>query len=260
MAVDLRYLKASDGTGSAVLAHVTNPRLTGATTLKVDNVDNWPPFFIATSGTLAPNGYIAEATKCEFRGHLSGADIVIDGFEPGFTDSGNTTQHVVIIKQTTGWSNGVTEAMQVAHNQDGTLKDKIATLPKINGGTTAGVLTTDASGNVTVGAKTVDANGWTVYNYGGWKEYEIWFDIGSGGDYDTAAISLPVGVPNMGNVFAEVGTNMTGTWSAGAYSHVFTMHTDGVAPGSATFFKLHRWVASGVTATGSRVYVRLKTR
>lgn len=44
-------------------------------------------------------------------------------------------------------------------------------LSKIKGGSTAGVLKTDASGNVTVGAKTTDANGWTVYDYGAWKEY-----------------------------------------------------------------------------------------
>ena len=111
MAIDTRYLRASDGTGSAVLAHITIPRLAGATVLKVDNVDNWPPFFIATTGKLNPTGYIIEATKKEFRGHLQGADIIIDGFEPGFTDEGNTTDQVVIIKQTTGWADRTQEAI-----------------------------------------------------------------------------------------------------------------------------------------------------
>jgi len=109
MALDPKYLKASDGTGSAVLAHITTNRLPGATTLKIDNVDNWPPFFIATSGVLASNGYITEASKKEFRAHLSGADIIIDSFEPGFTDTGNTNTEVVIIKQTTGWADGVAD-------------------------------------------------------------------------------------------------------------------------------------------------------
>lgn len=110
--IDTRYLRGSDGTGSAVLAHVSVNRLAGATTLKVDNVDNWSPFFIATSGKLNPAGYIIESTKKEFRGHLQGVDIIIDGFEPGFTDEGNTTDQVVILKQTTGWANRAQDALE----------------------------------------------------------------------------------------------------------------------------------------------------
>jgi len=110
--IDTKYLRGSDGTGSAVLAHVSVNRLAGATTLKVDNVDNWPPFFIATSGKLNPAGYIIESTKKEFRGHLQGVDIIIDGFEPGFTDEGNTTDQVVILKQTTGWANRAQDALE----------------------------------------------------------------------------------------------------------------------------------------------------
>ena len=112
MAISPKYLKGSDGTGSAVLAHITENRIAGATVLKVNNVDNWPPFFIATTGLLNPAGYITEATKKEFRGRLQSGDIIIEAFEPGFSDTGNTDQEVVILKQTTGWSDGVADNLQ----------------------------------------------------------------------------------------------------------------------------------------------------
>lgn len=112
MAASIKYLRASDGTGSAILAHVTVERIAGATTLKADNLDNWPAYFIATTGTLNPAGYIIDATKKEFRGHKDGSDIIIDGFEPGFTDTGNTTDQVIILKQTTSWANIVVDSLE----------------------------------------------------------------------------------------------------------------------------------------------------
>lgn len=137
--VDLKNLKASDGTGSAVLAHVTFARLPAATTLKVDSIDNWPPYFIATSGTLNAGGYIMESGKTEFRGHVSGVDIVIDGFEPGFTDIGNTTANVVVVKQTTGWADGVADTLRNVLNDDSTLKNSaVATVLAAIGGNSSG--------------------------------------------------------------------------------------------------------------------------
>lgn len=118
MAIDPKYLRASDGTGAAVLSHVTVARLVNATTIKVDNVDNWPPFFIATYGTLNANGYIVEASKKEFRGRIQSGDIIIEGFEPGFTDSGNALNDVVILKQTTSWADAMSENLVELKDED----------------------------------------------------------------------------------------------------------------------------------------------
>lgn len=107
MAVDYDYLPVSNGSGDAVLMHVSSNRLVGATTLVVDSVTNVPTKFIATSGTLTSAGLIDPATKTDFKGHLSGSNIIIDSFEPGSTDLGNTAGQVVIIKPNTGWANRV---------------------------------------------------------------------------------------------------------------------------------------------------------
>lgn len=102
-------LKVSDETGEAVLANITADRAAAATTLKVDSVDNWPQKFIATAGTKDANGYITPASMTVFYGHLSAGDIIIDGFAPGYTDSGNTSGQVVVIKPNTYWADQVVD-------------------------------------------------------------------------------------------------------------------------------------------------------
>jgi len=125
-------LKASDGTGNAVLAHVTLNRLTGATVLKVDSVSKYPsPYFIATVGTLGSDGYLTPASTKEFVGHVLAGDIIIDSWEPGFTDTGNTAGQVVVIKQTTGWANRVQATaalMQTFVTQNGDWRSVTSTL------------------------------------------------------------------------------------------------------------------------------------
>lgn len=101
------FLPVSNGSGDAALMHVTATRLTGATTIAVDSVANVPTKFIGTYGTLGADGFITAASKRDFRGHTSGADLIIDAFEPGSVDAGNTIGQIVIIKPTTGWANRV---------------------------------------------------------------------------------------------------------------------------------------------------------
>lgn len=120
--MDLDYLSASDGTGNAVLAHVTAPRLTGSTTLVVDSVDNWPEKFICAVGTLKSNGLIDLSTVTEFYGHITDGDIIIEDFEPGFTDNGNTVGQVAVVRPSTGFANKLIEKVSVSLNPDGTLK------------------------------------------------------------------------------------------------------------------------------------------
>lgn len=106
---DYQYLPVSDGSGNAGLMHITALRSPGSTTIQVDTVSAVPTDFIAASGTLAASGLIDPTTLTEFKGHLSGSDLEIDGFEPGSTDVGHTEGQVVIIKPTSGWANRVAQ-------------------------------------------------------------------------------------------------------------------------------------------------------
>jgi hypothetical protein len=83
-------------------------RLIGATVIPVDTVANVPAKFIATSGTLGPDNKITAATKRDFKGHVSGSTLVIDGWLPGSLDNlAHTAGMVVVIKPNTHWSNTV---------------------------------------------------------------------------------------------------------------------------------------------------------
>lgn len=101
------FLSVSNGSGDAALMHIETDRLTGATTIDVDTVTNVPAKFIGTYGTIGPDGLITAASKRDFRGHTSGGNLVIDAFEPGSTDAGNTAGQVVIVKPNTGWADRV---------------------------------------------------------------------------------------------------------------------------------------------------------
>lgn len=107
--MDYDYLPASNGSGDPPLMHVTATRLTGATTLQVDTITNVPAKFIATYGVLGSDGLITAASARNFKGHTSGADLIIDAFEPGSTDAGNAIGDIVVIKPTTGWADRIAQ-------------------------------------------------------------------------------------------------------------------------------------------------------
>lgn len=114
--MDYDLLKASDGTGPAVLAHITANRDIGSTVIVVDSLAKWNDKYIVTTGTMLPSGFLDPATVTEMRAHTVDGDIVIDSFEPGYTDQGNTSGQVAIVKQTTGFADAVAEALSVLTN------------------------------------------------------------------------------------------------------------------------------------------------
>lgn len=111
---DYDYLKASDGTGDAPSMTITANRSTGSTTLVVSTVTKVPTKFLATSGTKLPTGLLDPSTITNFKGHVSGTNLEIDGFLPGSTDVGNTASQVVIIKPNTYGQNLVATFIQDA--------------------------------------------------------------------------------------------------------------------------------------------------
>ncbi len=134
-------IRASNGSGDAVKATVANARVISSTTLQVDATTNWPSKFTATVGNVDGTGAFVPATVTVFNGILSGGNIEITSFAPGYTDIGNTPGQIVVLKPTTAWANEVADVLAVTHNQDGTLKDSIVTTTKVaNGAITAGKL------------------------------------------------------------------------------------------------------------------------
>lgn len=120
--MDLQHLRASDGTGEAVLAHIQTNRTIGSTVLDLDNVDNWNSKCVVVTGTPAANGFISPTGMKVMYGHLSAGDFIIDGYAPGYVDNGNTTAEVAIVKMTTSWADALVDILSVAHQDNGKLK------------------------------------------------------------------------------------------------------------------------------------------
>jgi hypothetical protein len=114
---DYDFLSVSNGSGDAALMHVNGSgRTVGSTVIPVDSVVNVPAKFIATYGVVGANGLITSASKRDFKGHVSGSTLVIDGFEPGSTDNGNSVGDIVIVKPNTGWADRVAKFIKNATN------------------------------------------------------------------------------------------------------------------------------------------------
>lgn len=112
MNLDLEYLRASDGTGEAVLAHIDSPRNQGSTVLELDNIDNWNSKVIVVTGKPNANGYISASTQKVFYGHTDNGNVIIEGFAPGYTDTGNTTDEIAIVKMCTSWADHLVEILK----------------------------------------------------------------------------------------------------------------------------------------------------
>lgn len=128
----INALKASDGSGNASVATVSNTRAPLATTIQVDTVQGINNHFFGTMGT--PHTFtdpvtgetitvISEATAVDFRGHVDGSNLEIDEIAPGYTDAGSSVGDIVIIRPTTQWGDQVAEVLEVSHNDDGTFKN-----------------------------------------------------------------------------------------------------------------------------------------
>lgn len=120
-------LRASDGTGDATVATLTAARPSASTTCQVDSVAGWPQEFIATTGTPNTDTGLIESNIQVFVGHLSGSDIVIDAFAPGYSDTGNQVGDIIVIKPTTRTQDELADVLGVSHDDDGTLNSAAMT-------------------------------------------------------------------------------------------------------------------------------------
>lgn len=188
----INNIKASDGTGPAAKATLTSPRAVTATTFTVDTVAHWPANFIATTGTVDPtSGLITSATLQVFFGHLSGTNIVIDSFAPGYTDKGNSSGDIVVIKPTTAWTKELVGILSASLNDDGTIQSSVIssiTSSVLNSGSTATNLRVKPRASATTSTSTLSPN---IDNY---NIYDL--------TAQTAALTIanPTGTPYNGDV------------------------------------------------------------
>lgn len=129
-------LRASDGSGNASVATVQSTRSGGASTIDVDTVLGINTNFFGTMGT--PHTFtdpitsetitvISEATAVDFSGHVDGSNLEIDAIAPGYTDNGSAVGDIIIIRPTTSYANNIADVLDVAHNDDGTIKNDAIT-------------------------------------------------------------------------------------------------------------------------------------
>lgn len=115
-------IKASDGTNESVRAVVTAQRSVSSTTIQVNSVVGYSSSFIGMTGALDADNKLTVRPQVFF-GHLSGSDIEIDSFAPGYNDEGSEVGDIVIIKPTTAWADEVAAVLEVSHEDDGTLNE-----------------------------------------------------------------------------------------------------------------------------------------
>lgn len=154
---DLKLIAASDGNGEAVQASVTSARAISSTTLVVDSVANFPDYFILTTGELNSDGEIDPSSVQVMLAHLSGSNIEIDSFAPGYPDIGNSVGNLALIKPTTEWANQIAALLGVTMNDDGTFNSAAIT-DMLGSGKTATDLRMQPRLDVSGSAATLEPN------------------------------------------------------------------------------------------------------
>jgi hypothetical protein len=151
----IENIKGSDGTNETVRAIVTAQRAVSSTTIQVNSIVGFNTSIIGSTGALDADNRLTVRPQVFF-GHLSGSDIEIDSFAPGYTDQGNEVGDVVLIKPTTAWADEIAALFAVSHDDDGTLNaaalaqtvDATKTEATTNGLRTKTRISTAASGNI----------------------------------------------------------------------------------------------------------------
>lgn len=159
-----KFKKVSADNSYAVATTVKTDRTVGGgTTLEAFDLSKWADQtavnFLTYRKTTDPVTNITTVTnRAGWTGLVNTSSNTLTNLTiaPGYTDLGQQVGDYIEPVQMSKWANDLVDGILVSHNQDGTLKNKVAALTKINGGATAGLLKTDASGNVTVGKATAD--------------------------------------------------------------------------------------------------------
>ena len=210
--MDLQHLRASDGTGEAVLAHVDAQRSIGATVLALDSTDNWNSKAIIITGTVGASGFISPTGMTVMYGTISGTDFTIEGFAPGYTDNGNETTEVAIVKMCTSWADALVDILGISLATDGTIKAPQGFI--VNGK----IQRTVASNNLTIALKTIAGTDPSTSN-------PVYCRIGDTIRKVTAALSITL---NAGTNWFNAGSTPLATNEVDYFIYLGYNATDGV--------------------------------
>lgn len=175
-------------------ARVVTSRIIGGTNLACNDLSGWPTaskvHFVTYQIDTNSNPVLGSQLDCY--GIVSGNTItqivVVDG-----VDGGSSVGDVVEMLPTAAWGQDLADALMRDHNRDGShqsniigadqlqtnavtsikIIDSAVTTSKINDSavTTAKINDSAVTSAKLAPSKTTDANGWTVYNFGSFKQY-----------------------------------------------------------------------------------------
>lgn len=176
---------------------VATIRSSGGTTLSCEDLAGWPTATAVHFVTYETdgNGDVVSGSQSDWKGIVSGTDINSLTLTGG-TDNGNSVGDIVEMLPTAAWGKDMIDGLLATHNQlDGSLKDSIVTTAKINDSavTSAKLASSSVTSAKMSLTKSTDANGWSVYDYGSWKEYVKTF-----GPYSTTSLAS-LGVATLGS-------------------------------------------------------------
>lgn len=126
----------------------------GATSLTIDNPNNWETrtALIFSLYRETTDGREEEGSYTVWKGVLNNSEItgleLMQGTDQAYEPGGKT---VVVMHISSSWVDELMDALDLTFNTDGTIKDKTVSLKSIHGGSTPGILQTDASGVVSSG-------------------------------------------------------------------------------------------------------------
>jgi hypothetical protein len=153
-----KFSKASSDSHYAVATTVAALRATNAKVLQCADVSSFPQSTVAHFVTYKKqynpiDGTTAITNKAAWMGVANKDNNTITDLTiaPGYSDWGNAVGDVVECIPTSFWANNLVDGLLVQHDERGYLKNKSVTLVNINGGSTPGILQTDASGVVSSG-------------------------------------------------------------------------------------------------------------
>jgi hypothetical protein len=226
---DLLDRVSDSATGRPIIANLAAPgKAIAAASINLDAATNWTTttaihFSIYETMTVGSTVIKNSSTQTDWKGTLSG--VAIGNLTlTGGTDRAYTAGAKVEITPTSRFAKDLYDWAITGHNQNGSHKafteSNIVPTAAIQDSaiTTAKIANSAVTSAKLAPSKTTDANGWTVYDYGTWKEYkkrvthgtytkatnEVW-------SLTLSSSNLPVGMSTLGTNYihgvASLGSN-----------------------------------------------------
>lgn len=213
---------------------VASPRVMGATDLRARNLDGWPEDTAVhfTTYRIDSQGELVEGSQTDWKGVVNQSANTIANLTRtgGAPDQGNSADDIIEPMPTASWGNDLAEALLKHHTTEGDLKPKTVELSKINGGAKAGVITTDANGNIETKEKIGADN----------------IDFATFPDYKTDKIDTGRKWINGKTIYRQVFIGSVSIAANTRYSQILTANVDSIISCGGWFLESENSVSTGV--------------